>query len=99
LVIGAIFFINFFSEVGDVAVVILDGEEIARYPLATDMEKIIESGDGQYNKIVIKDGKIFVEEASCKSQDCVNHASIDHTDEQIVCLPHKLIIAIEEGGK
>ena len=95
LMLGAIFLVKLFSEDGDMVVVILDGDEIARYPLSENREERIESENGQYNKLVIKDGKAYVEEASCHSQDCVRHASISRTDEQIVCLPHKLVVKLD----
>ena len=97
IALGAALLMGVFSEQGAMAVVILDGKEIARYALNEDREVRIDCKNGEYNILVITDGKVFVKEANCHSQDCVKHPKIDMTDESIICLPHKLVIEIEEG--
>lgn len=100
LVIAAIGLLAFLllSEDGSRAVVTVDGEIIAEYPLDTDIEEIIYSTDGGYNKIVIKDGKVSVESASCPDLICVGHHEISKQGETIVCLPNKLVVSIESSG-
>lgn len=51
--------------------------------------------DTKYNLIHIEEGKVWVEEANCLNQVCVNHATIDSIGETIVCIPHKLILEIK----
>lgn len=47
------------------------------------------------NIICIEDGAIYVKEANCDNQTCVNMGKKSETGESIVCLPHKLIITIQ----
>ena len=54
-----------------------------------------------YNLIVIQDGAVFVHEADCGNQDCVQQGamSLDNYTQRflgnlILCLPHKLEIQL-----
>lgn len=51
-----------------------------------------------HNIVVIEDEKVFVKEADCSGQDCVNTKAISKEGQIILCLPHHLIITITEGG-
>ena len=85
------------SKEGSFAVVILDKKEIARYSLLEDREVRIDCGNGDYNILVIKDGKASVKEANCRTQRCVKSSEVSSTHEFIRCAPHDLNIMIEEG--
>lgn len=50
--------------------------------------------DGNKNIIIIKDGEVFVSEANCNNNECVNQGSISKEGQSIICLPHKLVISI-----
>ena len=65
--------------------------------LNVDQEIRIDSGDGQYNLLLIKDGVATVSEANCATQDCVHQGNIHYNYESITCLPHKVIITIKGG--
>lgn len=81
---------------GDIAVVLIDGEEVARYPLDKDFQKDIITEYGK-NVLTIKDGKAFVKEADCPDGICVSHRAVWRVGDTIVCLPHKLVIRIDSG--
>lgn len=83
------------KEDGSVAVVTVNGNETARYSLSEDAEIRLESENGGYNILVIKDGKADVTEASCPDHVCVDQRSISRTGEAITCLPNKTVITIE----
>ena len=83
------------KEEGAFAVVVVDGVETARYPLDTDAEIRLESENGGYNILIIKDGKADVTEASCPDHVCVDQRSVGRTGEAITCLPNKTVITIE----
>lgn len=82
------------KEEGSFAAVIVNGVETARYPLSVDTEVRLERPDGNYNILVIKDGKADVIEASCPDKICVNQRQIDRTGETITCLPNKTVVKI-----
>ena len=56
---------------------------------------INETVDTGTNRVVIKDGTVYVESASCKNQVCVNTGKISKKGESIVCLPNKVIVEIK----
>lgn len=79
------------------AVVLIDGVEYGRFPLATDVVERIELPDGSYNVLVIKEGKADVTEASCPDGICVNHRAVNRQNQSITCLPNKLVVEIRNG--
>lgn len=87
-----------FAEEGDSVVVTVNGEHYAAYPLSEDIEVDIRTGDNgeQMNRLVIRDGKASVEIASCPDGICAAHHPISRDGESIVCLPHKVVIAVEQ---
>lgn len=78
-------------------VVYVDEKKYAEYPLDKDETKKVESGEGKYNILQIKDGCVSMKKASCPDQICVRHRKISKEKESIVCLPNKLVIVIENG--
>ena len=46
------------------------------------------------NRLVIRDGEARMEEADCPDKLCVHQGRISHTNESIVCLPHRISIRI-----
>lgn len=52
-------------------------------------------GDEQgYNVVAIAHGTVDVTEADCSNQVCVEHDPISHEGEQIVCLPHGMVVEV-----
>jgi len=83
---------------GDTVVVTVDGKITAEYPLSEDRTSEIKNGDG-YNLLVIKDGKAYVEHASCPDGICSSHRPICHDGESIICLPNKVVIEIRAKSR
>ena len=80
------------------ASVYVDGELYDTYDLTAAVfpyEVRIESEYG-YNIIRVRHGAIEVTEADCEGQDCVRQGAIRDGLLPIVCLPHHLVIEIEE---
>ena len=96
LIVAAGFAIFFFTraEEGGLARVTVDGEVKAELPLSEDTLVRVETDDGHYNVIEVKDGYVSIHEADCRDQICVEHKRIHLTGETIVCLPHKLVVEI-----
>ncbi len=100
LIIGvaAFFFIKAGQKKGGEILITLDGEEYGRYPLDTEKEITIDDGDYS-NTIVIEDGKASMRNADCPDQICVNHTPIYKNGETIICLPHRLVILVEDQNE
>ena len=73
-------------------------------PLSGNTSYVIETpgtghgpdANGSSNTIRIQNGSVTVEEANCSNQVCVQHDPIREPGEQIVCLPHGVVVEIVE---
>lgn len=83
------------SSEGAYAVITHHGEEIATYPLSRDTSVTI--GKEAYNVITIEDGKVFVSDANCGDHTCIHTGKISLQGQQIICLPHELVIEVTGG--
>ena len=52
------------------------------------------AGEAGYNVVRIADGAVEVTEADCSNQICVKHDPISQAGEQIVCLPHGMVVEV-----
>ncbi len=84
------------GSTGDV-VITLGGEPYGTYSLDENREIEIRSSGGR-NVVHIENGTVRMTYSDCHGQVCVEHAPISKSGESIICLPHRLVIAIE-GGK
>lgn len=50
------------------------------------------------NTVTLEQGRVCISEANCPDQICVHQGWISDSTVPIVCLPHKLIIEIVDGG-
>lgn len=76
----------------------VDGKVTEAYSLNNDFEKLIETNNKNYtNYLIVRDGVAFISEANCPDKICVAHRGIKSEGETIVCLPHKLVIAITDS--
>lgn len=94
IALGVFLVFNITKKQGGYAVVLQNGKELSRYSLSSDFTTDI-SYNGKSNTLVIKNGKAYVLAADCPDKVCVSHRKISKEGETIVCLPHKLVIAIE----
>lgn len=83
---------------GAFAVAYIDGKETARFELNKDGEYSIDCGNGDYNEVIIRGGEVSVVDANCRDKICVHHRAVSHDGESIICLPHKLVIMIEDSA-
>lgn len=74
----------------------VDGKALTAFPLSTDTVYEIPLEEG-HNTLTIKDGKAYVSFADCPDKICANHKPIEFDGESIICLPHKVVISIEEN--
>ena len=69
----------------------IHGNPYGTYDLNTDQTVNI----NESNQIRIQDRTVRMIEADCPDQICVNHLAISRDGESIICLPNKVVIAIE----
>ena len=56
--------------------------------------------DGKHrNRLVICDGKAYMETATCPDGICVAHRPIFRNGESIVCLPNRVVITVTTATK
>ena len=89
-------YLFFFREAGSTVTVTIDGEAYGVYSLSEDITEDIFTGENneQFNRLVIKDGKAFVEKASCPDGICSDHSPVYRDGESIICLPNKVVITV-----
>lgn len=73
-----------------------DGKVVDVLSLSEDGEYEYKSFFGS-NKLVIKDGKAWVTESSCKDHICEDTGKISKVGETIICLPNTLFITVTDG--
>lgn len=84
---------------GDAKVIVMsEGKLYGQYRLDTD-QTIKLSTEGHYNQIRIEDGKVWMEEADCHDQICVDTREAVRPGESIVCLPNRVIVRVEGSGE
>lgn len=53
--------------------------------------------NAEYNVFICSNNEIRMLQSSCPDKICVHHSTISDTGENIICLPHKLVIEIKCG--
>ena len=98
VLIGLAFWL--FRSEGDTVVVEVDGKTYGTYSLSVDRTVEIRTGEDEkeLNLLIIKNGKAFVQTATCRDGICAAHAPISREGESIVCLPHKVVITVKRSG-
>ena len=101
LLIAAVglFYLYVLRESGDTVKVTVDGELYAVYSLAESITEDIRSGTDGINRLVIKDGKAYMESATCPDGICVSHPPVYRNGESIVCLPNRVVVTVITEGE
>ncbi len=71
----------------------VDNKPYGSYSLFKNKTVKIKTEKG-YNVLKIQNGYTWIEKADCKNQVCVHHKKINKSGENIVCLPHGVIISV-----
>ncbi len=79
---------------GRFAEITQDSVLVRTVDLKQDAEFTIESPNGGYNRILVKNGAVSVVEASCPDKVCIHQGAISDRAQPIVCLPNKLVIKV-----
>ncbi|MDO4291675.1 MAG: NusG domain II-containing protein [Eubacteriales bacterium] len=78
------------------AVIEQDGKELMRLSLAQERTERINGVLGE-NIVQVADGSVSVTWADCPDQLCVRQGRISSAGQSIVCLPHRLVIYLDDG--
>lgn len=70
-----------------------DSKLYGEFPLNEDREIVLDDG-AHYNKIIIKNGKAYMEEANCRDQICTHMQEISINGETIICLPNRVFLEV-----
>ena len=91
-----IFYLFVLRSEGNTVKVTVDGELYGVYSLSKNVTEDIYTGENNHhlNRLVIKDGKAYVETATCPDGICVSHNPVFREGESIICLPHGVVIAV-----
>lgn len=81
-------------DTGMRALVRVDGELTAVFPLSQEVSYTIESKNGGTNELRIADGSVWLESANCPDALCVLQGKIRHAGESIICLPHGVVVEL-----
>lgn len=95
VILVAVLGLLLFRKSGNTVTVTVDGKIFGEYSLDRDQTVEIKTELG-FNLLVIKDGKAFVESASCPDGICAAHRPISYDGESIICLPNKVVISINK---
>lgn len=58
------------------------------------------SGDKDFiNEVIIEGGRVWIGETNCPNKDCVHQGQISNVGQQLVCLPHQVIVEIASESK
>ena len=92
-------YLFFFRASGDTVKVSIDGKLYGEYSLSENRREEIRSGEAgdAYNVLVIRDGRAYMESASCPDGICVSHHAIHREGESIVCLPNRLVVTVKSS--
>ena len=86
---------------GDSVTITIDGEVYGVYSLEEEQEIPIPNKNGEISNILlISSGKAKMIEADCRDQLCVHQKAISIQNENIVCLPNRVVVTVtnEESG-
>lgn len=84
------------QEVIDADVIVkVEGKQIRSFPLCENTTYTIHGANNGINELIIEDGQVWIKEADCPKQICVNQGKICDSGENIICLPHKVAVTIQ----
>lgn len=95
LVLWGFFALN--KQEGARVVARVNGEVVLDVPLSEDKVYPLNLADGEENVLTVSGGQVWMNEANCPDQICVQEGKIHYSHETITCLPHRLVVSIEGG--
>lgn len=71
----------------------LQKEDAGTWEMAAEEQAALQQAN-DYNIFLCQDGKVRMLVSNCPDQICVRHNAVSATGENIICLPHKMMIEI-----
>lgn len=101
LIAAAGFFINYLNhrQPAALAKVKVNGQVVSSYDLNQDLETTIQGYGGGTNHLVIQNGALWIDEATCPDKVCIHQGKITMNREVVSCLPNRVIVTITEQEK
>lgn len=88
----------FLRTKGSRVVITKNGEVYGTYSLEKEQIIEIKDKDGKVtNTLIIKDQKADMKSADCPDRLCVKQKAISLENENIVCLPNKVVVTVVSG--
>ncbi len=81
---------------GAEVVVKVAGKQVTAFSLNENTKYTIHGVNGGTNELIIEDGQVWLEEASCPDKLCVHQGKIKYSGESIICLPNKVSVTIQD---
>jgi len=81
------------AQIGAEIVVSVGGAEVERLPLAATERDY--TNNGYTIHVAVTAESVRVDHADCPTQDCVHTGAISRAGQSIVCLPARIVIALE----
>lgn len=86
--------VSYHKDTGEEVVVTVEGKETLHYQLSQEISVTIEGKDQGTNHMLIHDGKVSLDDASCPDHLCVKQGEISAAGESIICLPNQVVVEI-----
>lgn len=86
-----------YSDDGKYVTIEQRNELIGTYPMNVDKEIEIEHRGKVVNKIIIKDGYCYMEEAECPDHLCIKQGKVNKSGQTIVCLPNRVVVTVVDS--
>lgn len=95
---GVLLWQHFAEPQGQTIEIVQDNRVLYTFPYPTQGTQTfrIETADGGWNEVTVRDGSICISDANCPDQTCVKMGLLASETLPIVCLPHKLVIRFRE---
>jgi len=94
--LGVIFITNSLSKEGTTVVAEVNNQTVCEFSLSEEISYDIVTEYGR-NTLIIKDGRASVSFEDCPDGICAAHVPIYKEEEEIICIPHKLVIRIKSA--
>lgn len=94
LLLGA--FLMLTRKSGAEVIVKVAGKQVATFSMNKNTKYTIHGVNGGTNELIIEDGQVWLEEASCPDKLCVHQGKIKYSGESIICLPNKVSVTIQD---